>query len=472
MIETVDIRLAERRMWAEMVMPKLGLLSTPEFEAALLPRPKEKLTFGGVRAGKSTKDALEVLIEVLSRNKPNVFWRYLHWFVLPSYETKVEEMRYLIAWSKALGLFHRMQAPTGGSWRLEMCGGRAVIETITAQNPEGLASVAPDSITLVEAGQMPESIRMHALGRLLENRGWLNITGTLEDEEKKPTVLWYGKLGAVWLEETAQGMNLEQHMAYSLPSWANKAKFPGGRTDPAILAIEADYPDAYFKRYVCGEPAGVSDAIYESLGTGDWGYHDDGGHWVLSRGVGGFDLGTTVGHPNALVAIQVDEFNVAVVRDAFFQELGDQTTAESWLGLASQKYGIPRRRWSLDPLQKALADRMGCSVARMGDGSRMRRTDMVNARIRRNQLKFDMVIRPGDSPAEVERKKRVTLVFEQMKSVHVIVKTAPGRGEYTEYARWDDDLAAAVEDAIELLDDKRTFNNEGKLPARKLVWSK
>ncbi len=320
MVIEVDTRLEERKMWVEMVLPKLGLLSTPEFEAALLPRPKEKLTFGGVRCGKSTKDALEVLIEVLSRNLPGNSSRYFHWFVLPSYETRPVEMQYLIAWSKALGLFHRMQAPTGGSWRLEMCGGRMVVETITAQNPEGLASVACDSITLVEAGQMPESIRMHALGRLLEKRGWLNISGTLEDEEKKPSVLWYGKLGAEWLEERLESESpldsrLELHMAFSLPSWANKAVFPGGRTDPAILEIEQAYKDnpAYFKRYVCGEPAGVSDAIYESLSTGDWGYYDDSSNWILSRGVGGFDLGTTVGHPNALVAIQVDQFNIAVV---------------------------------------------------------------------------------------------------------------------------------------------------------------
>lgn len=477
LLPVADVRLAERRELAEAFLPRLGLRLTPEFMAVLLPRPKEKLFFGGVRSGKSTEPAAEVLLEILMvLGDPENTRRYLYWFVMPSYTTVPEEMRYLYEWLAALGVGPHLQRPEGGSWRITLAGGRITIETRTAENPEGLASVACDGVVLVEAGQQSESIRMHVWGRVIEKRGWISYTGTLEDSTKKAGWLWYEQLGAKWMEDPS-----DDHMAFSLPSWSNSVVFPGGRTDPEILKIEAElaeYPGA-FERYVAGVPAGVSDQIYRWLMAGEWGWQENKlSSPMLSRGAGGHDFGEgwhddKRGHPSTLAAVQVmgsssGMDDIAVVREVWEGYTGDTMMIESRRRLMGQRWGISNRRWGFDPMQREAAKLVGAQIA--PEALRRDRVGMVEARMLNNRLKFDMYVLEGDSAAERERKAGVRRCFEQMKRVHWVRREVKGQGYRYDYARVDDDMAAAVEDAIAVIDTKRSFPSGVKLPGQQVTW--
>ena len=56
--------------------------------------------------------------------------------------------------------------------------------------------------------------------------------------------------------------------------------------------------------------------------------------------------------------------------------------------------------------------------------------------------------------------------MEQMQRVHYQKKTSPDKGEYYEYHRSDDDLAAAVEMAIEVIDGKASASAQSYYAGR------
>ena len=127
----------------------------------------------------------------------------------------------------------------------------------------------------------------------------------------------------------------------------------------------------------------------------------------------------------------------------------------------SQRWNIPKSRWGFDPMLKQSAQLLGVQAVATGKGARQRRVGLVETRLKERRLLFDMDILPGDTQDERERKARVRRLYEQMMRVHYIKKEVPGEGEVYVYNRSDDDGAAGLEDAIEVIDGKKVLNLKG-----------
>mgnify|MGYP001603140124 CR=1 FL=1 len=119
---------------------------------------------------------------------------------------------------------------------------------------------------------------------------------------------------------------------------------------------------------------------------------------------------------------------------------GDTRRNDLQRQLMGHEYGILASRWGFDPMLRESADRAGAVATRTGEGSRLRRVGMVEARLNDGRLLFDF------------SKPVVCELFAQMQRVHYIKRFEQGKGEVYTYARIDDDLAAALEDAIEVID--------------------
>ena len=449
----------------ENALPALGIVMSPEFRAALEPHPKEKLVLGGVRGGKSTVGACELQIAILEYSLKEHPEQELYWVIFPSYRSDHSLMDYLLKWNYGTGLMGEASTPKDSPWRLPFYNGKLVIETRTAQDLAAIAGAPCDGIVVDEPGQIPEEIRERCRERTLTTQGWISYCGTLENELSKPQFVWYGDLGREWLLKPT-----DEHMAYSLPTWANLAKFPGGRQDPIIVAEEQTWLDAgkayKFNRRIAGIPDGVQDPVYDDLlATGDWGAGDlKGWEPIRTLGAGGYDGGMTKNHPAALVVLQRDRLDVAVVRDVWTKTEQPAQLVEDRRLLLSRLWNIPPRNWGFDPQLKIAAGLVDAEAVSMS--SRMYRVGLVDSRLRQNKLRFDMDIQPGDDEATQIRKHRVRQLFNQMRRVHYIRRELPGKGLVLDYNRVDDDMAAALEDAVEVMDSKKRTNWSGYDPQK------
>lgn len=175
---------------------------------------------GGERAGKSHFAGMEVTARVL--------WCDRIAFVAQTYEKTRPEMYYTINALKTLGALEAERTPTIGPWHATTLTG-CELETISLErgvNQLTGTGKAYDIVVLCEWGLMAYNAFLAARGRVAETRGLVLAIGTLEDSVGWQADLW----------RLAQGPNELDAESFSLPSWANRALFPGGKEDPEIVA--------------------------------------------------------------------------------------------------------------------------------------------------------------------------------------------------------------------------------------------
>ena len=428
-------------------LERVGVDVSPEFGAALFPRPREKVVTGGWQAGKSVEGAAEIYID-LPLIDPDRDYRY--WVIVPTYRAPHKEIDYLLQWCQAMGIVSSHHFPDGSSCRIALFGGRVVVETKTAEDPEGIAGEPCDGVLVVEAGQMPETIRTQAQGRIVTRRGWITYTGTLEDDEAKPRYAWYGTLAERWRDHITH-----EQGAYELPTWANRTVFPGGRQDPEITRQELIFDEHSFSRRYGGRAKGVRWAVYTQLQAPNArakylkpipAGHDN---WVWGLGVGGEDYGSEHGHPSALSALSMNDLGELWVRECHKLQTSDTKRLEEQRLALSHLYSIPRVRWGFDPMLRAHADYVGAEAVDAAAGARMRRAGGVIARL--NGLPG--MLGPGlffDINGH-----GVTDGYDEMTRVHLAKKLMPNRGEVFEYVRIADDVTATIENAVEVADGRQ-----------------
>lgn len=444
-----------RRIAAEIVCEDFGLIPSPELISVVTPRPREKFISGGWQAGKSVSSALDVWLDIIFLEP--IGRDFLYWIIVPNYKAPHKEFDYLKEWAEKKGILASSHVPEGSSCKLTLkteLGLTIVVETKTGEDIPNIAGEPCDGVVVAEAGQMPSAVRDQVQGRIITRHGWITFSGTLEDDENKPRWVWYGDIITALRALPAYG----EAEAYSLPSWANLAAFPEGESDPEIERQRQKLPPDVFARKIAGLPIGVPYPVYKQLHLpgvnllpwlspawdGDLSqhpFHFDCSErpdlvWVYAKGAGGHDYGESYGHPSTLVPVTVTTKNVAVVRDGWGHLTSDDAAIETERRLMSQKYHIPLRRWGFDPLQKEAAKIRRVTPVPSGAGSRLSRVGLVQERITQDHLRFDLT-QPGARE-----------VFAQMLRVHFIKKVVAGRGEVYDYDRDDDDLAAAVENAV------------------------
>lgn len=191
---------------------------------------------GGVRAGKSQFLAMELLREIF---KPNG----LIWLIAPDYEQAKSEFNYMYGALKAMDLVESEGLPERGSRHFTTVWG-CKVQTKSAQDLATVASFAPHALAGVEMGQQSYASYEKLQERALEHGARIYMTGTLEDAQP-----WYADLWERW-----QGPNQEGGKSFSLPSWSNTAKFPGGREDQKIKDLEAGLSPEVFLQRVAAVP--------------------------------------------------------------------------------------------------------------------------------------------------------------------------------------------------------------------------
>ena len=202
-----------------------------------------RLIAGGERAGKSRSAAMELFGRCLEGR--------LYWLVGPDYELCRPEFRYLAEAFAAIGAVDSLSFPASEQCRLTLRTGARIV-TKSARDPARLAGEAPDAILGCEAAQLPHEVYLRLRGRLAERRGWLWLSGTFEGSRG-----WYADHFSAWRVVNADGA-----ASFSIPTWSNRALFPGGRADAEIEALEATYPAAVFRERFGGVPCPPATLVF------------------------------------------------------------------------------------------------------------------------------------------------------------------------------------------------------------------
>lgn len=131
---------------------------------------------------------------------------------------------------------------------------RVWIETKSAKDPRTLAMYAPHGIIICEASQVDLETYNKCNARIAPRRGWLFMSGTFEG-----SLGWYPGLYNAWLHGT------EDSQSFSLPSWTNKALYPGGREDPEIHRLERESSDEFFLERIAGIPCPPKGVVFHEF---------------------------------------------------------------------------------------------------------------------------------------------------------------------------------------------------------------
>lgn len=271
----------------ELVWTAIGYVPTAVQDAFHKHMGRLRLVAGGVRAGKSNSTAMDFAGEFAVEDG-------LIWIVGPDYEQCKPEFDYLYAAFDALGLIVDSSTPDKGSRHFTITNG-CKVQTKSSDDTRSLASFAPHAILMVEAGQQSYEIYLKVIERALEWNAKVVLSGTFEGANS-----WYTDMFLMW-----QGPNLEDGKSFSMPSWSNHFKFPGGRQDPKILAMERSMPEELFAER-CGAvpykaPTLVHKAFDHAIHVADMDYEED---WNLEIAV------DPAQHTYAVLAIQWKTMNL------------------------------------------------------------------------------------------------------------------------------------------------------------------
>jgi len=211
---------------------------------------------GGIQSGKS-----EISADFLTTR----YWLgNLYWLIGPDYDQCREEFGYLVRNFEALGMVKNCHFPSRDQCTLDIAP-NIRIETKSAKYPAKIAGRACDGIIMCEPGQIDFEIFQRAIERLSTKQGWLLLAGTLETSND-----WMSDK----YKEYQNPGNADGGVSFAMPTWENKEKYPGGRTDPEIVRAENILgPERFQERYggVPLKPRGVVLPEFKAImHTGDF----------------------------------------------------------------------------------------------------------------------------------------------------------------------------------------------------------
>lgn len=178
----------------------------------------------------------------------------LYWLVGPEYDLCRPEFEYVLDACRRIDAVTSVRHPASNRCELITRTGARIV-TRSAREPERLAAEAPDGILGCEAAQLPASVFLRLRGRIAERRGWLWLSGTFEGSRG-----WYAEKFRGW-----QAAQSQDARAFSIPSWENRALYPGGRDDPEIADLEAMYPPDLFMERFGGVPCPPTTLVFREF---------------------------------------------------------------------------------------------------------------------------------------------------------------------------------------------------------------
>ena len=222
----------------------LGYEPSPEQWKYHLGTVRIRQLVGGERAGKSYAMSMDAAARIIWMHKVVGITDGIYWIVGPDYGQPRAEFTYILEAMMAVGYKitdQMLSMPTGESsaWILTVPHAFQV-QTKSGGDVRKIASKPLRGGLYAEAAQGTYDIVLKMLGRVSQYSGWLSIGGTLEQG-----LPWYGELYRQW-----QADNSHKAKSYSMPTWANRAEYPGGRDDPKIKDLEAIFePELFDERF-------------------------------------------------------------------------------------------------------------------------------------------------------------------------------------------------------------------------------
>lgn len=292
--------------------------SPKQWEAHTSPQ-RLKLIAGGERGGKSYSAAMELIAR---HHLGELFW-----LVGPDYNLCRPEFKYLMAFFDKLGAIESLSFPSSPFQPCSMTlRGGIEIATITARDAQKLAGRAPDGILGCEAAQLSYETYLKMLGRLSEKNGWLWLSGTFENNSY---LSWYAEQYEKWIIDNDEG-----GAAFSLPTWENRAVYPGGLDDPKIKELIAKSPnEEWFLERFAGVPCPPPTAVFKEF-RASLHVSKEVNFQPLIYGPNGLPMKNTQGAPKrkevelaidpgyngayAVLAVQTDGPNVNVIDEVYF----------------------------------------------------------------------------------------------------------------------------------------------------------
>ena len=319
----------------------VGYEPTPEQRAFHRSEASTVLGLGGWSAGKTVLIAMEIAPHMaIATEKKKTFHligktfrepRYEFQHILDSYEK--QDPCPLTKGS--------VSTPSVGEWSMEIAATNSRLVTVSSDDPASIRGFESDGAGLCEVGIIDFETFENVTGRLVRTGGFLLGTGTLEDVGRRPALNWfpdYWKLG--------QGPNDIGLESFSIPSWTNTYKFPGGRDDPQILLEERRLgPDRFMEKYGA-IPCPPSGRVHPEASVAVHVMKDEMERWLHSPERRQDDLyiaidpGREYGY--AVEVIQIVNDTVYVIDEIYEQEAHIPTYAGSMIALARQSPWWPR----------------------------------------------------------------------------------------------------------------------------------
>lgn len=213
----------------------------------------------GEGAGKSFMGALIAVVRAVSQAYDTKFAPQLIWLVGVDFEDARKEAQYLIGpehtWLEDLGILDRDHSSLSvhPSERLLIATTiGATFETVSGHDYTKIGRDQPSGIVGCEVGRWPVEVWNRCYGRLERKRGWGWFSGSF-DTAQSP---W---MQEVW--QQGQRPNALSIRSYTLPSWANRAIYPGGADDPAINRLRLQSSAERFLERYGGMPAPPQNSV-------------------------------------------------------------------------------------------------------------------------------------------------------------------------------------------------------------------
>lgn len=244
-------------------------------------------------------------------DKPRMEWQYV--------VDTIQHSPYLLA---LCGGFTDVSQPRQGSW-LAVTGNGCRIETRTwamSSGSDPLHAVPVHAMLVAEAGLLDEWTWQNRLvPRIGRTNGYMVHAGTFEDA------------GPFLKELFRKGSGADPaHRAFSIASWENTFRYPGGRQDAAILMMESQMTPETFLERCAAIPKRASGLVHQAF---EMDRHMRPIVWdpqvpteiFVDPGANGYYVGVAQ-------VVDWERFKVLHVLDEFYQSSGGTTDmAVTWL---------------------------------------------------------------------------------------------------------------------------------------------
>ena len=201
----------------------------PEWEAVFSSEASIKLAIGGEGSGKSLHAGLYLTCRMVYDLQ---YGTHLYWVVGADYEDARKDFDFVVDFAQQLDNVQSLARPINKDQQCTLITKTGhTVTTISSYDFTKIARDEPFGILGAEVSRwFPETFE-RCEGRLLRNYpyAWMFAGGSPET-----SIGWLADLA-----KFAQGPNERSIRSYSIPSWCNLAKYPGGREDPAIKRAEA-----------------------------------------------------------------------------------------------------------------------------------------------------------------------------------------------------------------------------------------